>query len=279
MDKDPEYLLLKRVVGWLPEDDWETILGAVVKNPWSPTDNSTPDNPLRYKDPRTKLIETKFEDFVLRKDAVRSNSFELEVKHLGKLRWAKSDGNNLDMQGKIIYVKRLRQQEQFWERLSSKDQKAMEKVTAWLKEKTVLQSSRNVVCLVVGLLICADVIVAETDEEARALVAGGAAALGTVVDIIAASQGILVSTGGTGNTSAQATKKTVNKTYFEATGKEKYIFALELKIIKLKGGHPSLTDNKPKAPSGRQLGVSDEKLEDLELRNIEPQDWEMLLQE
>jgi hypothetical protein len=32
MEKDPEFLILKPTVGWLPEKEWKKVLGSVVKN-------------------------------------------------------------------------------------------------------------------------------------------------------------------------------------------------------------------------------------------------------
>jgi hypothetical protein len=276
MEKDPEFLILKPTVGWLPEKEWKKILGAAVKNHWSPTNDSVPENPLVHN--KHDLVEAKFEDFVLRKEAVTSSSFELEVKNLGKLKWAKGVGKQLDLQGKVIHVKRLRQHDQFWKSLSSKDEESMQTVADWVKEKR-RGRAKNQVCLVVGLLICEDVVVAESDEEVRELEARGVEPLGTIIEYAAASQGVPVSTSGTGNVTAQASRTSVSRTYFKAAGIEKSIFALELRIITSKKGESKLTDNTPKASSNRKLGEDDVEPEDVLLRDIGPENWEQLLQE
>jgi len=90
MAKGPKFLILKPTVGWLPG---EKGLRAAVKNHWSPTNDSVPENPLVHN--KHDLVEAKFEGFVLRKEAVTSSSFELEVKNLGKLKWAKGVGKQL----------------------------------------------------------------------------------------------------------------------------------------------------------------------------------------
>jgi hypothetical protein len=42
MAKDPKFLILKPAGGWLPEADWEALLGAAVKNYLSPLTDSVP---------------------------------------------------------------------------------------------------------------------------------------------------------------------------------------------------------------------------------------------
>jgi hypothetical protein len=132
--------------------------------------------------------------------------------------------------------------------------------------------------LVVRLLLCEDVIVTQSEEEVRALEAQGVEPLGTIIEYAAASQGVPISTGGTGNVTAQASRTSVNRTYFKAAGKEKSIFAFELKIITLKKGEMKLGDNKVKASSNHKLGTKDVTDEEVEPRDIGPQDWEELLQ-
>jgi len=133
------------------------------------------------------------------------------------------------------------------------------------------------VCLVVGLLLCEDVIVTQS-EEVRALEAQGVEPLRTIIEYAAASQGVPISTGGTGNVTAQASRTSVNRTSFKAAGKEKSIFALELKIITLKKGEMKLGGNKVKASSNRKLGTEDVTDEEVVPQDIGPQDWEELLQ-
>jgi hypothetical protein len=186
--------------------------------------------------------------------------------------------NNFDLQGKVIHVKRLRQHDQFWKSLSSKDEESMQTVADWVNEKRRGRAKYQV-CLVVGLLICEDVVIAESDEEVRALEARGVEPLGTIIEYAAASQGVPVSTSGTGNVTAQASRTSANRTYFKAAGKEKSIFALELRIITSKKGESKLTDDTPKASSNCKLGDDDVEPEDVLLRDIGPENWELLLQE
>ena len=51
----------------------------------------------------------------------------------------------------------------------------------WVNEKRRGRAKYQV-CLVVGLLICEDVVVAESDEEVRAFEARGVEPLGTIID-------------------------------------------------------------------------------------------------
>jgi len=78
---------------------------------------------------------------------------------------------------------------------------------------------------------------------------------------------------------AQASRTSVNRTYFKAAGKEKSIFALELRIITSKKGESKLIDDTPKASSNCKLGDDNVEPEDVLLRDIGPENWELLLQE
>lgn len=161
MARDPEFFVLKAPYGWLPESE-SNILGAVVPNPWAPTDAFCPDDPSIYND--NPPLEMPFEDFILRKDALTSNSNEVTVNKLGKLRWARSEGPKLELQGKVVYVRRLKQHLDFWKTMIEVDDDCREKVTEWVNERHRLRRKYQV-CLIVGLLICQDVVVAASDEE------------------------------------------------------------------------------------------------------------------
>ena len=276
MAKDPQYLILKPTVGWLPETEWEQLLGAAVKNPLSPTDDMVPENPLQYN--KAGLVENRFEGFVLRKESLSSPTFELSIEGLGKLRWSKSAGSQISLEGKVVYVKRLKQHTKFWKALTSDDEEFKETVTDWLKEKRKWGRARNTVCLVVGLLMCQEVFVAASDEQARACAKEGQVPLGTVVEAVAASQGAVVSTGGIGNMTAAASKNVQNKTYFEVSGKNGQIFALEVMALTLGKDGPAMTDKMPKTPSHRQLGNEEENdADEVELEEMESEDWQALM--
>jgi hypothetical protein len=281
MNNDPEFLVLKNPVGWLAEDKWEKILGAAVKNNWSPTSNSTPKNPKVYN--KNELHEAKFEDFILKKSTLKSSFFSLTVQGLGQLKWAKSDGEELHLSGKVIYIKRLDQYEEYWKNVTSKDDEFKHKVAAWASEKDFWGRGKRQVCLVVGVLLCEDVVVAKSDEEVKTLRGTLGAPLGTVIEEIALSHGVPISTDGAGNVEVATETKKENRTYFKAKSAGKKVCALELKIIKVKNGELQLTEEQPKAPQNRRLGTNDDEEEvdpdDLFVGNISPKEWEALLRE
>ena len=275
MAKDPVFLILKPTTGWLPERDWTEILGAAVKNPWSPTDDYTPRRAWTYN--KNPLVEDHYDGFVLQKEKTSSHSFEVEVNGLGKLRWGKSTGHKVDLSGKRIYIKRLRRHSEIWKELTTKSEDFQEMVSEWVNDKRWGRTKYQV-CLVVGLLICQDVIVASSDEEIKDREAKGGVPLGTIAECVSASQGAPISTGGVGDISAKVSESVVNRTYFEAKGHGKRIFALELKIISSNKGKPALTDNTP--DSSRHLGQDDDKVDpdDLVMRDIELKEWDEILQ-
>jgi len=270
MEGDPKFYVLKPPLGWLSED-MGNILGAVVPNPWDPAHDYTPDDPIIYN--KAPLVDVKYEDFILRKDALTSRSNEFTVNGIGKLRWARSLGPRLDLQGKVIYVRRLTQIPKFWKTMLAADHEVKDQVTEWVNEKHRLRH-RYKVCLIVGLLLCQDVVVAASEQEIHERVARFEAPLGTVAEAVAASQGVPMSLGGIGNTSAETSTKSEKKTYFAAVGREKKIFALQLKIISSNLG---LTDKGPKAPDDRRLGLQQPEEDELPLREPNEEEWDDLL--
>jgi hypothetical protein len=188
MSGDPVFLILKST-SWLPADEWETLLGAVVKNFWSPTDDSTPPNPLKYNEGR-KFVEKKFNNFVLTIDEGSGSAAEVRLKNIGGIKWAGHTDEGFDLSGKHIYYKKLRQHDDFWEKLKE-DEDFKAKVPTWLGSRWTLKS-KIPVCLVTGLFFCQDVVVATTEEEERELELDAGAPLGTILASTAASHGVPV---------------------------------------------------------------------------------------
>jgi len=82
--------------------------------------------------------------------------------------------------------------------------------------------SKCQVYLVKGIVMCQDAGVAASIEEARERRKKLGAPLGTVIEAVAASQGVPVSTGGVGNISGGAPSE-ATKTLFAAEGSERKI--------------------------------------------------------
>ena len=65
----------------------------------------------------------------------------------------------MDLNGKRIYIKRLRRHSEIWKEMTTKSEEFQEIVSEWVNDKR-WGGAKYQVCLVVGLLICQDVIVA-----------------------------------------------------------------------------------------------------------------------
>ena len=276
MAKDPEFVILKPTAGWLAESEMQRILGAVVKNPLAPTDASYPKNPVQYWE--KPMVKSEYDDFILSKEQISSASSEAEVRDLGKMRWAKSAGQNIDLTSKKIFVRKLRRLPAMWKKMKE-DEEVQENVPDWVHEKSrVRRKKKNQVCLVVGVLICQDVFVATSDEEEKDFLARNEAPLGTVTEIVAATHGVPPTTGGTGNIRVEGSQTSVQRKYFQAKGQGKRIFALELKIVSFKGTELSLTDKT--IDIDRKLGLDREDEdgeEDMVIRDVSDGEWAGIL--
>ena len=262
--KDPEFLVLKPGVGWLPESELQDVLGAVVKNPLSPLADSYPKVPEKYMG--RKPMEDEYDGFILGKEQLSSSNFEVEVRGLGKLRWAKSSGQNIDLSGKKILIRRMRRHDEYWRKMTAEDRDFQAYVPSWLRKRHLMKR-RNIVCLVVGVLMCQDVLVSASEDQSRELIAGGEVPLGTIVEDTAAAHGAFMPTGGAGDVSTGASSTLVKHVYFQARGERSRIFALELKAVSPK---LELAGDMPKLE--RRLGAGDE--EKLVLDEITAADWD-----
>ena len=121
------------------------------------------------------------------------------------------------------------------------------------------------------MLLCQDVEIAADADDARQRANRGEVPLGTIAEVVAASQGMPLPTGGVGNVQVEPKEQKVEKTYFRASGKDAFVCGVELCLI-----HPKkdakgreekldLSDKKPTAPPGSRLGPRDQA--------DDPQDW------
>ncbi|KAL9085821.1 MAG: hypothetical protein Q9159_004486 [Coniocarpon cinnabarinum] len=263
MAKDPEFLILKPGVGWLPESELPNVLGAVVKNPLSPLANSYPEYPEAYM--KQKPMKDEFDDFILRKEQLSSTSFEVEIRGLGKLRWARSSGQNIDLSSKKILIRRMKRHDEYWNKMTQEDVDFQQHVPFWVQEKHLLKR-KNRVCLVVGVLMCQAVVVAASEDEEREMIARGDAPLGTIAQHAAPTSTIPATSDGAGDLTLQASRTAVRRTYFKAKGEGTRIFALEMKYVSPK---LELTEDVPR--SERKLGSGAEA--ELSCEKLSGEDW------
>ena len=275
MAMEPPFVLLKST-SWLPSEESRTLLGAVVKNFWAPTENSVPEQPLVYNKGR-KFVEKEFSDFVLtNKDGV-GKAVEVKLQRLANLTWKGDVDDQFDLRGKNIRYIKLRQLDKFWKDLKE-DPDIRKTVPGWLGSSWKL-SSKPPVCLITGLFICEDVVLESSTKTTQDRGAEVEAPFGTAITAASASQGLPVPNCGTGNLEVGLASNKSQQRYIKAEDKGSSIFAMQLKVIssqKFKKEAISLQDKSPNIPSHRQMGEDGElPLPDsLALEDIDAESWE-----
>ena len=197
MATEPPFILLKST-SWLPVEEKETLLGAVVKNFWAPTDNSVPAEPLIYNKGR-KFVEKKFNDFVLTNEDGAGKAAKLKLQALTKLTWKGVVDDDFDLRGKHIRYVKLRHLEKFWEDLKE-DSEVRKAVPNWIGCWHL--RSKPPVCLITGLFICEDGASKSSKDVSQDREAKLEVPLGTAAVAASASQGMPLPNDGTGNLEA-----------------------------------------------------------------------------
>lgn len=271
---EPPFILFKSI-SWLSGDEWDTLLGAAVKNFWAPTENSVPAEPLMYNNGR-KFVEKGFSDFVLNKSDGRGISAVAKLKGLANLTWKGEVDDNFNLEGKHIRYLKLRQHDRFWEALKE-DPEFRARVPEWLGS-TWKSKSKIPVCLITGLFICEDVAVESSTESGRERGVGVEAPLGTAAAAVAVSQGWPLPNDGTGDLEASLESNRTRHQTLNAEDKGSSIFAIQLKVISSKTFDKKalkLQERSPDVPIHRQMG-EDEKIpsaDSLTLEDMDPEAW------
>ena len=201
MAMEPPFILLKST-SWLPVEETETLLGAIVKNFWTPTDNSVPTEPLVYNKQR-KFVEKGYDDFVLTNEGGVGKAAMLKLEGLAKLTWKGVVDDAFDLRGKHICYIKLRQVDKFWEDLKE-DPKVQKIVPKWIG--SWYRGSKPPVCLITGLFICKDATSKSSKDVSHDREAKLEAPSGTAAVAAGASQGVLLPNDGTGNILRQKPK-------------------------------------------------------------------------
>ena len=271
---EPPFIIFKST-SWLPVDETSTILGAVVKNFWAPTDNSVPAEPLEYNKGRN-FVEKGFDDFVLAKDDGTSKAAKLKLQGLTHLTWKGEVDDMFDLQGKHIRYIKLRQVDKFWQDLKE-DPEVRESVPKWIGSRQLKSKFR--VCLITGIFICEETSANSSTEASQERKADIKAPLGTAVAVASASQGVLLPNNNTGNLEAGFSNNKTHQQHIEAKDKGSSIFAVQLKVISSKTFNKKalkLKDKSPDAPTHRQMGEDEElpSVDSLNLENFDLETWE-----
>jgi len=149
MKGDPEFVILK-YQAWLEASEFEDkILGAIIKNPLSPSTNYVPDSPIKYKTHEHQKGSAT--DFVLTTDASTAKELSGSLKSISGYSFSGNKEDSIHLAGKFIRYKRIQQLDQFWAKL--KEDPDVKKTTpGWVKFFNDWPT-----CLVAGIMICEDV--------------------------------------------------------------------------------------------------------------------------
>ena len=274
MGMEPPFIILKST-SWLPIEETTTLLGAVVKNFWAPTDNSVPAEPLEYNKGR-RFVEKGFNDFVLTNEDGMGKTALLKLQGLTNLNWKGVVNDEFDLRGKHIRYMKLRQVDKFWKDLKE-DPEVREEVPKWIGSWQL--RSKPAVCLITGLFICEDVAFKSSKKLSQDREVNIEAPLGSVVTAVSASQGVLLPNDGMGNLAAGLSLDKTHQRQIEATDKSSSIFAMQLKVISSEVFNKKalrLKEKSPDTPTNRQMG-EDENLpsvDSLYLETVDPIIWE-----
>ncbi|KAF1924937.1 uncharacterized protein M421DRAFT_424354 [Didymella exigua CBS 183.55] len=255
MKGDPQFVILKHQA-WMKSANFEdTILGAIVKEPLSPTTNYVPQSPgLSHC-----VQDGSATDFSIDGAGSKSNEFVASLTSIGNVKVSANKEDSLHLAGKYVRFKRIQQLEQFWADFKE-DTNIKTIVPKWVK----CQGDWPV-CLVVGIMICEDVEYCTDVEESSQRQASGEVPIGHVV---LASTGVNIGHVVDPKLSADSTKYAA--TAFRAKMGESSIFAVELKIVTTAwfSQRLALKEDGPKFDRTRLAGTESSEEEDEEDRPI-----------
>lgn len=127
----------------------DAILGAIIKEPLSPSTNYVPDSPVKYRTHEHQKGSAT--DFVLAKAGATAKELAASLKLIGGYSVSGNKEDSVHLAGKFIRYKRIQQLDQFWAKLKE-DPDVKETAPVWISFFNTWP-----VCLVVGIMICEDV--------------------------------------------------------------------------------------------------------------------------
>ncbi|KAI8163765.1 hypothetical protein K4K49_003862 [Colletotrichum sp. SAR 10_70] len=221
MKGDPEFIILDHKA-WLRQDEWQDkILGSIVKNPLSPTDNYVPVNTAKAKDSiKNGLQENTANDFVWTENFAHARSTDVQAGKLGKFKVNGTAQDMTQIRGKAVHVKRLTQIDQFWADLLT-DKTVRSTVPGWLSS----WFHPYPVCWIVGIMICEDAeyeVKPETSKEAGVTVSL------PVDTAISAATGLPAGVSGLADPTVTSETTDKTTTHFQATYRSGHIFAVQV---------------------------------------------------
>lgn len=254
MSGDPKFIILK-YQAWMRTATFEdTILGAIIRQPLSPSTNYVPGAPARYL--THALQEGSATDFVLQGTGSTSHGATGSLTSIGQFSVSGSREASVHLNGKHIRYKRIQQLDQFWAKLRE-DPDVKRSMGDWISMWNTWP-----VCLVVGIMICEDVEISMDAAKTQERKAQGEIPVGEIL----LPSGGMNPLGKDANPKLEATSSQHTATLFRASMGESSIFAVELKIVTTGWLHRRLLRLKNKGPNvgdNRLAGMdSDEDSDD-----------------
>ncbi|KAJ8117107.1 hypothetical protein OPT61_g1614 [Boeremia exigua] len=249
MNGDPEFVILK-CQAWMKASIFEDkILGAIIKQPLSPSTNYTPDSPATYL--THDVQDGSATDFLLDAEGGKSHDALASLTSIGNFHVSGNKEDSVHLAGKFVRYKRIQQLDQFWAKLKE-DASVKTTVPKWVKRHGAWP-----VCLVVGIMICEDVEYCIDAKQSSERQAQGEVPIG---QIVLASTGVSPGQAVDPKLAVGSSKHTA--TAFKAKVGESSIFAVELRRITTSWLSASLNlkEDGPKVDGTRLAGTgSDEE--------------------
>ncbi|KAF2151628.1 hypothetical protein K461DRAFT_154321 [Myriangium duriaei CBS 260.36] len=255
-------------LSYIEGNRWDRFLGAVVKNPLNPTENRAPDDPAEFG--TSRLAETTFDRFAYQNASLQANANEFSLQGLGRFRRTTKTQHGLDLSGRTIQIKRLEQHDQLWEVLMRNEQFRVT-IATWIDERRQCFRRKNIVCWIVGVLICEDPHVRLTTHKNGGTEVGGGVPLGTLLETGALTQGVVVPTGGVGNLDIGWNRGHALEKDLRGQASGSRIFAIELKWVKSKDRLPG---DQPRID--RRLATDNIDPTDLINEDVPNEVWDLL---
>jgi hypothetical protein len=224
---DPEFFILKPAAWMLTKDYEDIMLGAFVQNYADPSlegylPRKTQPTQLTHHKlySETKPVEGIFTEFVTNAYSEVKKEAEATLKSLVGVAFKDEAEQAAKLEGKLIRYKRLEQVHDFFKKVR-KDKNVKAAVPGWITPSAT-------VCLIVGIMMCEDVMEIELSSEERESAEGH---FEVPISTITQAFGVPNPLGDTGDPGAKFARSQMSKRLFKAKSEGSKIFAVQLKPV------------------------------------------------
>ena len=262
MKGDPEFIILKHAA-WMSAGFQESILGAIIRHPLSPSTDYVPDSPLRYN--KYHLQESTATDFAFANTAEATSEVSGAVTTIANFAVKGKTEDKIHLGGKLVRIKRLQQVGEFWAALRS-DPAVKSTVPGWISFYNTWP-----VCIVVGIMICEDIKLGHNTATSVQRQVSGELPVGA----IAVAVGVPNPLGDSADPRFVVDKSRGVANSFEATFGSSQIFAVELRKVTTEWFHGKelrlLSDGPGNIDPSRLASNESDEDEDFD-KAIDPED-------